>query len=355
MNISFKEIQIGQKLITKINPNNKGATRFGSSDKPDFSWTGGILRYSYGGFNKPDLYFSEGTVLTIVHKDLKNKTLSLINDNDCVLTDSKLNKIGSLSKDTKIESVYISELKSSTIVYGDVSPHPDNIQYRIFKDGKVFKPKYYDDMGKVKYALLVMFNYHINSWDLIQKYKDRNPELNEYNVPEFIEIGGSNKFRLNQNDTKSVDIMMYTNKKNPTKVDFDVHEYFKEICFLSNVTCQFGSATRELFKNIYKDNQFKFILVYVPDEYREKSRLAYFDFSSLKESVRIKSILSDCNFKDIKKITKHGKTAIAFKNLNDMGILMSKLKKDEYFILDCDGDELVEQNERFIKLKLLGF
>ena len=95
-----------------------------------------------------------------------------------------------------------------------MSPHTDNIQYRIFKDGKVFKPKYYDDMGKVKSAILVMFNYHINSWDLIQKYKDRNPELNEYNVPEFIESGGSNNFRLNQNDTKSVDIMMYTNKKN---------------------------------------------------------------------------------------------------------------------------------------------
>ena len=53
------------------------------------------------------------------------------------------------------------------------------------------------------------------------------------------------------------------------------------------------------------------------------------------------------------KTTKFGKTAIAFKTLDDLKQVMLKLDTKEYFILDCDGDQLVEKNTRFIKLIMI--
>ena len=297
---------------------------------------------------------SRGTILKVIDKDLKGKKLILETVNDCTLITSKLEPIGILPKGAKRGDVYPSELKSSLTEYGDVLAHPDNIQYRVFIDGKMFKAKYYDDMGKIKAALLVMFEHYKDSWDLVQKYVERNPELEESYAPEYLEYASS-EFKLTKEDTKNVQIMVYTNKKNPTVVDFNVYEYFQEIELLSTVTFQFGSATRELFKNVYKEKLYKYILVYVPDEYRKKNRNNYFDYASLKESQRIKDVLKEVGVKDIKKTTKHGKTAIAFKGFDDMGFIISKLNKEEYYILDCEGDELIEQNERFIKLKQLGF
>jgi len=344
MKMSMKELQVGQQLITRID-HQKHAETFGNPNaKPKYY---NLIDIDWHGF------IPEGVVMEVVEKNNKQVKLKLLSD--CTLVNRSLESLNMVAKKDTVFETYPSTLKSGTVEYGDILAHPDIFQYRVFMDGKMFKAKYYDDMGKIKAALLVMFDYHKDKWDLIQKYRDRNPELDDSYIPDYIEYGGSSEFRLTEDDTKDVEIMMYTNKKNPTVVDFNVHDYYKEVQLLSTVTYQFGSATRELFKNIYKEKEFKYILVYVPDEYRNKNKNHYFDYASLKESQRIKDVLKEVGVKDIKKTTKHGKTAIAFKNFDSMGLVISKLQKGEYYILDCEGDELIEQNERFIKLKQLGF
>ena len=130
---------------------------------------------------------------------------------------------------------------------------------------------------------------------------------------------------------------------------------------LINVTAQFGSAARELFKKCIETEEYAYMLVYAPDEYRDEKnystsygyRYNRFDFSTLKESEKIKDVMKISGVKGTKKCTKFGKTAIVFKNIDDLKQVMLRLEPKSYFILDCDGEQLVEKNTRFIKLVML--
>jgi len=68
---------------------------------------------------------------------------------------------------------------------------------------------------------------------------------------------------------------------------------------------------------------------------------------------KIKDVIKDSKVKGVKKCTKFGKTAIVFHTLAELKEVMLRLDPQEYFILDCEGDQLVEQNQRFIKLSFL--
>jgi len=113
-----------------------------------------------------------------------------------------------------------------------------------------------------------------------------------------------------------------------------------------------------LFKKCMETKEYSYMLIYSPDEYRDKSyvnRYGYnqFDFSALKENQKIKDVMKASGVKDSKKCTKFGKTAIVFKNVDDLKQVMLRLEPKEYFILDCDGEQLVEKNTRFVKLIML--
>ena len=228
-------------------------------------------------------------------------------------------------------------------------------RYKIFKDGKALKPKYFNDLGKVKASLLIAIGYYENQYEMFDKYKDRNPELQGNEIPEWLSGGGDFK----REDCKSIEIMEYTGKsKTPVKVDFDVTKYYDQSMRLINVTAQFGNAAREMFKKCIETEEYAYMLVYAPDEYRDKTnvdRWGYntFDFSELKESQKIKDVMKASGVKGTKKCTKYGKTAIVFKTLDDLKQVMLRLEPKEYFILDCDGEQLVEKNTRFVKLIML--
>jgi ribosomal 30S subunit maturation factor RimM len=81
------------------------------------------------------------------------------------------------------------------------------------------------------------------------------------------------------------------------------------------------------------------------EEYR-KHDPCYYD---LTESDTIKNILKKVNIKGIKKCSKVGKTAIAFKNESDAMKLLKHLDEGTYFICDMNGTEIIEQSMHFIK------
>lgn len=228
-------------------------------------------------------------------------------------------------------------------------------RYKIYFNGKPFKTKYFNDLGKVKASLLVSFGYFNQQYEMIQKYIDRNPELEDNAVPEY--IGYGNDFK--RKDCKNVEIMEFTGKsRTPVKYDFDVTKYYDQSMKLINVTAQFGTAARELYKKTMETGDYSYMLVYIPDEYRNPKNTSntyygYFDWNKLKESQRIKDVVKESKVKDTKKCTKHGKTAIVFKNTDDLKQVMLRLETKEYFILDCDGDQLEEKNTRFVKLMML--
>lgn len=239
-----------------------------------------------------------------------------------------------------------------------VEPTGDVVRYKIYKDGKSHKPKYFNDMGKIKSSLLIAMGYYNNQYEMFEKYKDRNPELQDNQMPEWFSYG--NDFK--RKDCKSIQIMSFTNKsKVPVDTGFDVLKYYDQSMRLINVTAQFGSAARELFKKCIETEEFSYMLVYAPDEYRDQKYMnnsygySYntFDFASLKESQKIKDVMKAAGVKGTKKCTKFGKTAIVFKNIDDLKQVMLRLETKEYFILDCDGEQLVEKNTRFVKLIML--
>ena len=239
-----------------------------------------------------------------------------------------------------------------------VEPVGETLRYKIYYQGKPYKPKYFNDMGKIKSSLLIAFGYYNEQYQMFEKYKDRNPELQDNQISEW--FSGYGDFTRDQ--LKDVEIMSFVGKsRTPIKTDFDVTEYYDQSMRLINVTAQFGSAARELFKKTMETKEFSYLLVYAPDEYRDKRNFSIsygyihctFDFSTLKESQKIKDVIKASGVKGIKKCTKYGKTAIVFQNLDDLKKVMLRLDPTEYFILDCDGDQLMEKNTRFVKLIML--
>lgn len=234
----------------------------------------------------------------------------------------------------------------------------ETLRYKIYYMGKPYKIKYFNDLGKVKSSLLISFGYYQNQYEMFKQYKNRNPELQDNYVPEWIQ-GGKD---FNEYDCKDIQIMSFSQgSRVPVPVDFDVTKYYIESMKLIDVTAQFGTAAREIYKKSLQTGDFSYLLVFIPDEYRDSKnfssnygyRYNNFDFSSLKESQKIKDIIKASGVKKTKKCTKFGKTAIAFQSLKDLKEVMLRLDTPEYIILDCDGDQLLEQNTRFIKLQML--
>lgn len=249
-------------------------------------------------------------------------------------------------------------VKMDKIEGQEIAEPAESLRYKIFYQGKAYKPKYFNDMGKIKSSLLIAFGYYRDQYEMFEKYKDRNPELQDNEIPEW--FSGGPDFTRDQ--LKDVEIMSFAGKSRiPVKTDFDVTAYYDQSMRLINVTAQFGNAARELFKKNMETKEFSYLLVYAPDEYRDENnystnygyRNCHFDFTTLKESQKIKDVMKASGVKDTKKCTKYGKTAIVFKNRDDLKKVMLRLEPKEYFILDCDGEQLVEKNTRFVKLIML--
>lgn len=270
------------------------------------------------------------------------------------------------TEDGKKYSAFWGYFKSKVdLVEGVEQPEtPDMSQkkrYKIFRNGKAFKPKYFNDLGKVKSSLLIAFGYYEKQYEMFKEYGERNPELEDNEVPYWF----TGDYGFNREDCKEFQIMEYTGtdrKQKPVDIKFDVEKYYDQSMKLIDITIKFGHASRELYKKTMGSGDYSYLLVYIPDEYRDpknftKTTYGYtynnIDFSTLKESKRIKDIMKKSGVKGTRKSTKFGKTAIVFKNIDDLKQVMLRLDPKEYFILDCDGDQLVEKNTRFVKLVML--
>jgi hypothetical protein len=306
-------------------------------------------------------YLPEDTILKVISKNKGKRTIfELQNEVTAFSTayNNRNNPTQIFPVGTKVEVFFPSDLKSFAKEEGEIveaDPNTVEKRFKIFYKGKPYKPKYFSDMGKVKASLLIAFGYYNNQYEMFQKYVDRNPELQDNEIPEWFSYG--NDFK--RSDCKDIEIMAFINgqRKDPVKEDFDVTKYYDQSMRLINVTAQFGSAARELYKKTMETGDYQYMLVFFPEEYRTVSKDKYgycnFDFNALKESQRIKDIIKESGVKDFKKSTKHGKTAIVVKNLEDLKSIMLRLEPKEYFILDCDGDQLAEKNTRFVKLIML--
>jgi len=335
MKLSFEQLQIGQKLRCIEKPKND-------------MWGQTNLTVSFSGsWNSYDV--PNDTVITVVEKSKKGGKRIIVELPEGELKDMK----GSLVKvksGTRGE-VFMSALRSFTKEEGSIVPMENALkQYKIFYEGKAYKPKYFADLGKIKASLLIAFGYYKGMYELwYNNYRERTPELDGELLPDWID---TDDVKFSRDACKKIEIFEFINhdRKNPVKVDFDVQKYYDEMMRVSNVTAQFGAAAREVFKNM-SAGEYSYMLIFVPSEYREKKN--FYDWKSLKESDRIKSVLKSAKVKGTKKSTKYGKTAIAFKNLEDLKEVMLRLEPKEYYILDCDGDQLVEKNARFVKLLML--
>lgn len=230
----------------------------------------------------------------------------------------------------------------------------NELRYKIFYEDKSLKPKYFNDMGKVKSSLLIAFGYYDNQYEMFQKYMETNPELEDNEIPYWFENGNP----IKRKDLDKLEIRSFVKggkDKVGTKVDFDIINFYDISMKLINITAKFGNAAREMYKKALETKEYEYILVYIPDEYRDPNNLnskyysTNFDFSKLKECERIKTLIKNSKLK-VKKCTKFGKTAILLKNIDELKMFVFKMKNDEYIVLDCNGDELQKLNNRYVKL-----
>ena len=93
-------------------------------------------------------------------------------------------------------------------------PTGEVVRYKIYKGGKPLKPKYFNDMGKVKSSLLIAMGYYNNQYEMFEKYKDRNPELQDNQIPEWFSYGNDVK----RKDCEDIEIMSFSGKsRTPVK------------------------------------------------------------------------------------------------------------------------------------------
>lgn len=230
------------------------------------------------------------------------------------------------------------------ILDGEENLGEDNVEYVVLYDGKRLSTKKYKDMGKVKTSLLNLMNYYDKLERMCQANLDSVPELRYLSTPEFL----GSQHNLSKSDFEKVEIYEWKNRKMGNKVQFDPLEYYNEVMLLIKVTSKFGSSARDMFKEVKDLGNHEYILTFMHEEYRNTSLPYGPDYNSLKESSIIKAALTQLKLKGTKKKTKHGKTSVAIKDETDVMKLMRLLPDKSFFILNMQGDELVEQSEALI-------
>jgi hypothetical protein len=233
---------------------------------------------------------------------------------------------------------------------------PYRIDTQDYQTGKPKKgaSKTFDDLGKVKASLMGRFGYHEKVYQLNKHYQDQSPEIG-CGTPEWIGGYGSTAApEFSRNDSKDIQVFEWTNSKKGKESDFNALEYYDSLMDFVKVTAQYGSAVREQYKTYKGTGEFSTIVCFMHEDYR----LPEFDsnghynsvyYEGLKESEIIKDAMKLSKVKGTKKCTKNGKTAICFKNESDAMKLLRHLEKGSYFVLDMNGNELIEQSAQFVQ------
>lgn len=262
-----------------------------------------------------------------------------IKTGDILTIESVKSGVVTFKFDNKVHRTYWSHFKCVTeIPEGSENIGSEKAEYVIFYNRKKYKPKKYSDLGKIKAALLIMMDYHDKFYNLSRKFLENCPEHQYLSTPEW--LGGDS---ITRSEFQNVEIFEWSNRKLGNKVDFDVMKFYDEQMMLIKISSQFGSSARELYKKV-KDTH-KYMFVFMHEDYKKQ----YCDFESLKESDIIKGCMKELKFKNTSKVTRNGKTAIAFDNATDVIKLSNYLPEgSKYFIVDMKGDSLVRKDESLV-------
>jgi len=343
MKTNFKELQVGQKLITRMNPK-KGYVNIYNS--PRTTYHRALLLFWIG--RPANKCIADNVVITVVKiVDSLNITVRL--DNDSQIVSDYLDNLYIEKKGTEFR-FRMSDLKSATVEYSDILPHEDIIQYRIFSNNKLYDKKYFDTIEKVKNFLSIRFKYFSHS-EYAQFVNDNIEASFEYYKYK------STLYVIDEKIASTLKVVRYTNKKNPIEIEFNILDFFISCQKISTVLYNYGFAVKSAYETLLSDNaSFSHILIYESSEYRDMNhKRLFWGYYTLpqSESERIRDILCDLNIKDIKRITKNGKTAILINDLDILIKLISKLDNSEFIVLNNIKGDLMKSNLRDVKLNLL--
>lgn len=312
LNINKNQVQVGQKIVVSKNLYISGADK---SSTP--------YLHDYDDIRNSDPTVPLGTVLTILMKPNANSALLVSDDSG------------------KKYQTFWSILKSRTDLGNFENEGSGVVEYKLYLNGVDIKKKKFKDIGKIKASLMSMMGYTDKFEKIAKNYYDRCPE-NQETMEYYYETYHN---LLTRNDFKNIEIYEWKDRKKGNKVDFDAVAYWDELMKYIAVSAQFGSAAREVFKKS-KDTH-SVILVYVPDEYRQKNQTFWY-YRDLTESDAIKNALKNSGVKGTTKSTKNGKTAIAFREKGEAMKVIRSLPKDTFYILNMEGEELEEKTELFV-------
>ncbi len=219
-------------------------------------------------------------------------------------------------------------------------------------DGTLFKDKKYKSIKDVATALLCEWGYyHTFETSLTKENLEKNPELSSINDFPYW-MGG---YPRPLEELKTIEVHKYFGTKVPTeKIE---HDFYTKIARNFNnlyIALEYGLCVKELYGKMDENDEkiFQYILVYTPKDYKN-----YYNFS--KEDELVKLATKKLKKGEFKKATKYGKTAIAFKNLNDILPFYRAFdneanKRIKMITLDgreivCDADAKVEIRKKIIK------
>jgi len=216
------------------------------------------------------------------------------------------------------------------------------VEYKMLLNGVDFKKKKFKDIGKIKASLMSMMGYHSKFAKVAKQYYDRCPE-NQEGVYYVYESYGDSV--LNRSQFAQLELFEVLNNKMGKKVDLDFVGYYNEMIKFLSVSATFGPATRDCFKKALLKEDYTTILVYVPVDYDQHDS---YDYQYLKENQTIKDAMKASKVKGTIKSSKCGKTAIAFKHTSDVFKVIQLLPKNTFYVMNMNGEELVERSEKFI-------
>jgi len=319
LKINKNQITVGQKIVTtKILYKESG---WGLTPDP-YYYPGGRNKYP-----TKEEYLNSletlpvGTVFTIKHASATHV--------DIIVDDSGVEY-----------GLYWSNLKT----YTDLGDFPNlgaqKVEYKMYLNGEDFKKKKFKDLGKIKASLMSMMGYSSKFEKVAKQYLDRCPE-NQEGMYYVYESGTT----YNRSDFKQLEVFEIISNKKGKKVDFDFVGYYDEMIKFLSVSAQFGPAARDCFKKALLKEDFKTIVVAVPKDYDNHDS---YDYQYLKEDETIKDYVKQAKLRGVIKSSKMGKTAIAFTSNSDAMKLTTLLLKDSFYVLNMNGEELVEKSEQFI-------
>lgn len=212
-------------------------------------------------------------------------------------------------------------------------------QYAIFYKYTMIS-KFYDSLDNIKRALFINYGFLAYQKQQFLLYNNINPELKSIHIPKKYLTSSSNTY-----DDGKHQIRKLVDEK-WIDINFDFDYYYKYNLTLIDIAAEYGYAVKETFKYLVKSNTDKYILVYIPDEYRV---IKFKSYKNLKESNKIKNIIDNLEYK-VKRITRHGKTAITINNVDELMPIIKQLNYYEYFLVYYDGNKIKKLDERFFKM-----